>query len=398
VFTPRLNDEDRQSDSRAAGARPISLEFVSRKAAPGLFVIAVIFLLREAAPLLVPIATAILLTFLLAKPLRFLRRHGVPDFVGAAFLVGALLGATVLLAATLAQPANEWWDRAPAALEEVAQRWERVRDRIPGLGIERPAAVRAAPRASPPADPVKEKIVSESVALTGVLIGRVLSFGLAAAATVILLYFLLASEQWLLSRTLAAIPSRRARASVLGGVRSAQREIGIFIGAQAVINCGIGVATALAMDWIGVPSPLLWACMAALLNFIPYVGPILVSGMLLLVGIVSFSAEPALILAPASAFLALHAIESNFVTPWFVGRQLSLSRISVVLSVLFWGWMWGIAGAVLAVPILIGIRNVCKRRRSLRRVCVYLDGEPGSPPSLRTLLRLRGRATPQVAD
>jgi predicted PurR-regulated permease PerM len=151
------------------------------------------------------------------------------------------------------------------------------------------------------------------------------------------------------------------------------------------------------MNWIGMPNPLLWASAAALLNFIPYIGPIIITGLLLLAGIVSFSATaPGLVIMPALAFLALHAVESNLVSPWFIGRRLSLSRLAVFLSVMFWGWMWGIAGAVTAVPVLIGLRAVCRRKRSLRHLCVYLDGNGVAPPSLRGVLRARGRPRPSA--
>src|SRR5262249_52401461 len=95
--------------------------------------------------------------------------------------------------------------------------------------------------------------------------------------------------------------------------------------------------------------------------------------------------------APAGAFIALHLVESNIVTPMFVGHRLSLSPIAVFLSVMFWGWLWGIPGAMVAVPLLIGLRSTCKRVRRWRLVCVYLEGAHGGAPSLRSLLRRQRR-------
>jgi len=353
----------------------------------GLFFIAAVFLLREAQALMVPIAVAVVFTFVLSTPVRFLRRRGIPEFIGAGLLVVSLIGGSALLATTLAGPASEWWQRAPATFDALVEHVDRLRSTVWFLAPpEPPPASRRAPPAPPSDDPVKQKIVSESVALTGLVIGGALSFTLSATATVILLYFLLASEHWLLSRTVEAIARRRRRALLISGVRSAQREIGRFIGALSMVNLGVAVVTMFLMMIIGLPNPVLWGSTAGILSFIPYIGPILVVVLLVLAGIVSFAATPSLILAPAAGFLLVHAIESNLISPWFIGRRLALSRISVFLSVMFWGWLWGIGGALLAVPFLIGIRCACTRVRSMRRLCVYLNESRAPPPSLSSLL------------
>ena len=374
-----------------------------------LLAIASVYFLREAQALLVPVAVAVVLTLVLSTPVRYLARRGVPEFIGAGILVTALIAAVALVGNTLVVPASEWWDRAPASVEQLIKQVERVRASIgiPAPPAPTPAPASVAPArktavsqadpapaapAPPPQDPVKEKIVTESVALTGIVIGRVFAFGISTVATLILLYFLLASEHWLVSRTIEAIERRRTRALFLSGVRRAQYDIGRFISALSMINFGVGLITIALMSYIGLPNPVLWGTLAGILNFIPYIGPIIVVGMLLLASVVSFVDQPALIIAPSAAFMAVHAIESNFVTPWFVGRQLALSRLSVFLSVMFWGWLWGMAGALLAVPVLIAVRSACKRMPRMRRLCVYLDEHRERPPSLRSLLGGRGRA------
>ncbi|MEO8411365.1 MAG: AI-2E family transporter [Propionivibrio sp.] len=402
VVAAGVGAADHGHPANLSRATPRTLNWIGA----GLLFIASVYFLREAQTLLIPIVIAVVFTLVLATPVRYLARRRVPEFIGAGVMVMAVIGGIALLGTTLAVPAGEWWDRAPSTLNQLIAQVEQVRATIGIPAPSDPAAAPApatltrkaarnpaaapasapAPSPAPPQDPVKEKIVTESMALTGVVIGRVFSFSISTVATLILLYFLLASEHWLLSRTIEAIKRRRQRALLVSGVRRAQREIGRYIGALSMINIGVGVVTIALMAYIGLPNPVLWGTLAAILNFIPYLGAIIVIGVLLLASVVSFVDQPALIFAPSAAFLLVHTIEANFVTPWFVGRQLALSRLSVFLSVMIWGWMWGIAGALLAVPMLIGMRSACKRIPAMRRLCVYLDENREPPPSLRSLI------------
>lgn len=373
----------------AATAAPQPVPWHGSRTLKGLLAIAVVFLMKVAQPLLVPIVVAVVLTFLLSPQVRALRRHGVPEVLGALVLVAALLGGTVLLGSALVTPAAQWWERAPSVMTALEQQIDRVRASIPILAPPQrpPAAPRNAP---PPADPLKDKIASEGVTLTRLVLANLLSFGFSAASTVILLYFLLASEHWMLSRTVEAIPRRRTRALVVAGVRSAQQEIGQFLGALSIINLGVALVTGGAMAWIGLPNPVLWGTVVGVLNFIPYIGPLLSTLLLGTAGLLSFG-DSALMLAPPLAFMLIHAVEANVISPLFVSKRLSLSPISVFLSVMFWGWLWGVAGAILAVPMLVGLRSVCKRNRRLRLLCVYLEGSRRPPPSLASLLRHKRR-------
>ena len=399
----------------------------------GLFLVALVFTVREAQPLLAPVVIAVVLTFVLAPAVRTLRRRGVPEVMGAAVVVLALLGSTVPMAASLAGPAAQWWASAPATVAQLLEQFDRLRAAVPGLrppprplqpaqppapAPTRPgrgapsseglaAPVTATPNATPNAtsdatpdatpdpapDPVKERLASEGMALTGKLLGQSVALALSAAATVILLYFLLASEHWMLSRVVEAVPRRRTRALLLGGVRAAQREIGHYLVTMGLINVAAGVVTGLALWVIGLPNPTLWGAVTAVLCFIPYIGPMLIMGLLLLAGVTTFD-NGWMMLAPPAAFITIHALESNLLSPWIVGRRLALSPISVFLSVMFWGWLWGIAGALIAVPLLIALRSACLRSRRLRLLKRFLEGDKRELPTLRALLRGRPRAPP----
>jgi len=307
----------------------------------GLLVIATILLMKEAAPLLLPVATAVVLTFVFAPVVRGLKRGGVPEPAGAAVVVITLLGVTLLVTSTLVGPASQWWERAPQTVAQVMAQFDRLRASIlsspappPRPPAGRNAERAAAAQAQQANDPLKDKLATEGVAITRVVIGKVFSFGLSAAATVILLYFLLASEHWMLSRSVEAIPRRRSRALLVGGVRNAERDIGRFVATLALVNLGVALATGLAMWALGLPNPVLWGAIAGTLSFIPYIGPVITGMLLALAGMLTFDSASDM-LAPALAFVLIHAIESNLVSPWFVGRRLTLSPLAVFISVVF---------------------------------------------------------------
>ena len=352
----------------------------------GVFFIALVFAVREARPLLAPVLIAALLTLALSPAVRWLRRRGVPEVLGALLMVVALMASTVPLAMTLARPAAAWWETAPTTVAQLLEQLDKVRSAIPGLHPPPPPRPgRAAQTATP--DPLKERLASEGVALTGLVLTRSLSFAVSFTATVILLYFLLASEHWVVSRIVEAVPRQRTRALVLGGVRAAQREIGHWLAVVGIVNCTVGVIMGLVLWMLGLPNPTLWGAVTAVFCFVPYIGPMAVMALLLLAGISTFDSG-AQVLGPMLAFVLIHAVESNIVSPLIVGRRLSLSPVSVFLSVMFWGWLWGIAGALIAVPLLIALRSVCRRTRGLRLLRCFLEGDRReAPPSLRSLLR-----------
>ncbi|QDQ27554.1 AI-2E family transporter [Chitinimonas arctica] len=359
----------------------------------GLLLIATVFLLQAAKVVLLPIALAVMLAFVLAGPVRWLRRWGVPEVVGGALVVLALLSMLGLLSSLLAKPAVSWWERAPANMQQLVESIDRLRSAVPVLAPPRPLPSNRASRAAPvasPSDPVKEKLASEGLALTQVVLAQFGSFAVAAAATIILLYFLLISEKWMVLRLVEAMPRRRQRAMLLAGLRDAQREIGRFLATMSMINLGLGVATTFCMWLIDMPNPALWGAMAGLFNFIPYLGPLTVSMALLLAGVLTYDTLGQM-LAPVGIFLGVTALESNLISPWIVGRRLQLSQVAVFLSVMIWGWIWGVMGGLLAVPILLAIRCASRRRRRNKLFCAFLDRDGRAPPSLQSLLRIKRR-------
>jgi predicted PurR-regulated permease PerM len=352
-----------------------------------LLLIAAIFLLREAKPVLAPVLVALVLTGVLLPPLHWLQRHGVNRYFGAGLLLMLLLAVLTLLGMLITQPAVDWWERTPGKLQQLMASVNRLSTSVPLLAqLHQPPTPALAP------GPLQDKLTSEGVALTGTMLSNLGAFVFAAGATLILSFLLLVSERWILSHLLAALPDRRQRAKVLGALRKAQREISRYFTTMSLSNVCLGLATTAALWGIGLPNAVFWGTAAGLLNFIPYFGPVTTTILLLLTGVTSFTTLGAM-LAPAGTFLLLNALESNLFSPWLVGQRLQIRQLTIFCSVLLWGWLWGVAGTLVAIPMLISIRCACRRR--YRLLNIFLERNTDPPPSLAALLKSRHGAHPR---
>lgn len=364
-----------------------------------LLAIALCAVLYVGKPVFVPIAVAVVLALALAPAVRALQRLGVAPLAASAMVVSSLLLAAALGMTALSEPASRWWRDAPQTVGRLIDRVDAWRATIPLIAPPQPPprARGKEPPPPPPADPLHEKLAMEGAEATWTLVGGTTAFLLGAAAALMLLFFLLASERWMLDRAQLLFPRRRTRCLVLAGIRHAQRDIARYFATQAVINTGVGIAVALALAWLGVPNPALWGTVAGLLNFIPYLGPLVTMALLVIVGAQSFETLTE-ILAPAAAALGVHAVESNLVSPVFVGRRLSMHPLALLVAVMFGAGLWGLAGAMLSVPVLIAVRCVCRRNRSMRALCVLLADEHDKLPLLwRRGLRLQRVRAAQAA-
>jgi predicted PurR-regulated permease PerM len=194
----------------------------------------------------------------------------------------------------------------------------------------------------------------------------------AVLVTLMLLYFLLASGDLFLRKLIRVIPGLRDRILAVEISRSVQGEIGRYFAATTLINIGLGVATTLVMMALGMPSPALIGTAAALLNFLPYVGA--AATLLGIFVVAAFAFDGATqILLPALAFLTLTTIEGQLVQPIVLGRRLALNPVAVFIWVLLWGWLWGVPGLLVAVPMLVALRICAGKIPSLSPLAELLS-------------------------
>jgi predicted PurR-regulated permease PerM len=162
-------------------------------------------------------------------------------------------------------------------------------------------------------------------------------------------------------------------------VHDVEGEVSHYLRTIVLINVGFGICVAGALAALGMPNAILWGVAAAALNFIPYVGAIVGTGSLFLAALITYDTiGPALL--PPAAYLIFHLIESAFVTPLVLGRRLELNAVAIFISLAFWGWMWGIVGALIAVPLLVVIKVFCDHFEGLSKFGEFLSGEAAPEP------------------
>lgn len=319
-----------------------------------LVALAIAYTLFHAASLFLPIFLALFFTMLFRPAVDQLRRIGMPDPVGAAFVITLAGGGLVVGLLAVSAPLDAWIDRLPQLLPEIK---DKLRDIT--------ASVEQAQEVTEEIQDVASITTTEAGAvvagpgLAERAFGGLTAFTVTVLATVVLLYFLLAKGRKTVARMLVAIkePERRERWGMV--VEQVQSEIAAYLVTVTAINVALGVVVAVVMMALGMPNPIVLGVLTVLANFVPYVGPLVLFGVIGVVSLVTFDTWIE-ISVPLLAFIGLTALEGQFLTPSILGKRLTLNPIAVFLSMLFWGWLWGIAGAFLAVPILVAIRVMAR--------------------------------------
>ena len=339
------------ADSSAAHSRPRAPTSVVVLA-----VLAVGFTLWAAQGLVLPVLLAMFFALVGNPIIRILRRAYVPRFLGAALVMVLGLSTTYLLVDQLVAPATEWIREAPQGIREFAPK---VRAMVRPMQ-EANRAAQGLARAAGGEQRSVQVVRTESsdpyklLESTPKLISSIL-------AVVLLTFFFMVYGENLQKHALALLPTRQQQKLTVDILVSIEREISRYVLTISLINVVVGMVIAGLLVWIDVPvqEALLWGTMAALLNFAPYVGPLIGILTLLVMGFLRF--DNLMALAPAAIYLVVHTLEGQIITPIVLGRSMRLSPLVLILSLMVFGWIWGFVGLLLAVPLLVCIKLVLTR-------------------------------------
>lgn len=342
-------------------------------ALPGLLLLAVLTVLYLARDLILPIVAALILSLVFLPLVRGLRKMFIPTPLGAGLVVLALLAGLVGGIYNLAEPASEWLDKAPKSLREIDSKLRSVTGSVSSVA-NATAQVQDITEKLTSGGEVKKKpreVIVREPKIAGAFFYSARNFTVSIISTLVLLYFLLASGDLFLRKTIAVTPKFSDKKRAVDIANQVEVAVSRYLFTVAMINLCLGCAVALAMYFLGVPNPILWGVMVAALNFIPYIGDIISFSVLTIVGLLTFDQLWQSLMVPG-VFYLLTALEGYLITPLIVSRRLSLNPVVIILSVLIWGWMWGVPGALLAVPILVALKTVCDRVESLHVFGEYL--------------------------
>ena len=338
----------------------------------GLILIALAALLYFARPLLLPIFVGVFLALVL-QPI--VRRLGVRRPLGAIVL---MLAVGVLVAVALwklTEPAIAWMDRIPTIATKLEiEFWELRRS----IEAAEEASKQLKEIAEGEQGEIAERVVLAEQSFAQQVFGSLWSFMGQAGITVGLLFFLLAFGDETAQRVTRAFEMRGTRRRLREVTRDIERRTATFLRTITLINIGVGILTTAALWALGVPNAALWGVMAGCLNYMPYLGPAVMLVVLGAISVVTFE-DPISMVAPLAAYGLITGIEGQFVTPAILGRQMTLNPIAVFLAIVVWFWIWGVAGAIIAVPLLASMKIVAEQVPGLQPLSSFLGRpEPSS--------------------
>lgn len=309
--------------------------------------------LVQAQQILIPITAACFLNVLLSPLIDAGRKYRIPNAVSAAaimFLFGVLIFS---LATSLAEPAKRWIHELPVNLSQI--RYELASFKQPLSNIRKVGSQLAAITDDTQKKEAVVVEVDDSSWIKDLLVEDIPAISMSTLIVTVLTFFLLSSRNSFLRQSTQLTRRWGQKRQILKISHSIQREIARYLRAITFINIGLGGVVALALYLLDMSNPIFWGVVAALLNFAPYIGPLLTIILLAVASLSVYSTLGHAVLVPMT-FAIITALEGHLITPTIIGRQLSLNATSVFLSVIIWTWMWGIPGALLASPILVTLK------------------------------------------
>jgi len=334
----------------------------------GLFILALFYTIYFMRSILLPIVLALLLSYLFRPIVRALARAKIPTPLGAAFILIALLISIGYGVSALATPVAGWLEKAPAGLQELEHKFMPVRKSMNQVAQASGEVEKLATADSP----TKTTVEVKRRPITEMLYMRTPEFIASALLLLILLYFLLAYDGVFIGKLIKLMPTLSDKKLAVSIAHDIESHISRYLLTVAVINACLGLAVGTTVGLLGLRNPVMWGVVVAVLNFVPYLGALTGIVCMTIGATLSFDSLSYALIFPA-VYLLFGVLEGNFVTPWVMGRSLTLNPVIILLSLTFWGWMWGIPGVILAVPILAAFKIFCAHIKPMEPLAEFLS-------------------------
>ncbi|MEZ0261004.1 MAG: AI-2E family transporter [Alphaproteobacteria bacterium] len=335
----------------------------------GIFFLMLMAALHMAANIIIPIVLAFMLKLALGPVQRFLEARSIPRTLAALLVVALLLGGSGMLVTMLSTPAADWIGKVSDGLPQVRERLSFLKEPIQSA---KEIIVNAENMALPASGPKVMPVAIEGTRLFDRMFMSTRELVTSLGMTILMLFFLLVSGDTFLRRLVEILPSFSEKRQAVDISQQIQQDIAVYLLTVTFMNAVVGVLTGATMALCGRGDPVLWGTCAFLLNFVPIIGPMTCFALFAFTGLMT---EPGLsaALLPALIYIVIHTAESSFITPLLLAKRFTLNPVVVILSLVFWYWMWGLAGAILAVPMLAIAKIICDRVERLKPVGHFLE-------------------------
>ncbi len=364
--------EDIVAEEAVPVAAPVEFSLTPAQATfllqSGMLLLAVFVVMYVAKAIILPVILAFVLKLLLNPAFRWLQRLGLPRVLGALLLLVALSATIVGLVAALSGPAVDWFAKLPGGIPRLQEKLEFLRQ-----PVEIFRRFLAAVRGLAPLESAVVAIPTSEGTLHEQLFAGTWNFAAGLFTTGLLLFFLMIAGDTFLRKLVEILPSFSEKRQAVEMSQQIESDISAYLATVTIMNAAVGLATALVMWSCGIGDPVLWGAVAFLLNYVPILGPLIGVGLFVLVGLLTLDMLWEALL-PAGLYLLIHVIEGEGVTPMLLAKRFTLNPVLVILALVFWYWMWGVPGAILAVPLLAITKIVCDRIRPLNAFGHFLAG------------------------
>jgi predicted PurR-regulated permease PerM len=301
-----------------------------------------------------PVTAALVIAIALVPLLEWFERRGVPSKLSAGLCLIVFLLLALFAIGSIVVPATDWVAQVPSKIPKVRATLEPVFDLYKNLDR---FIANTTEQIAMSQEQTRAVRIETPNSMLGLLTSSAPHLMIQLFFALLVIFFFLAGWTAMRKKTIVSRGSFEGALTTARVIQQVVDATSTYLGTITLINIGLGALTALALWWLGMPSPVMWGGIVAVLNYIPYLGPIACALLLFLGGLMTFPDVWGALLPPA-VFISFHLIEANFFTPMVVGHRLTISPLSILISLSFWAWVWGTTGALLAVPLLIIMKTV----------------------------------------
>lgn len=340
----------------------------------GLFILACFYTLYFARTVFLPIVVAVLLNFLLAPLVRLLKKVYLPEPISALFVILIFLGTIGYGFYSLSGPAKTWLNNSTQNFSVISTKIEQLtmpaKKSLKGFFNIR-EQIEKTTKISEKEVPQVVTVSSSDLSHFNGLFASTGEFFIELGVIFFILYFLLASGDFFLKKTVEILPTLEKKKEAIIIAREIRREITSFLVTKTITGLGLAVVIAIVMYFMQMPNPVFWGVLAGVLEFIPYIGVTIGTALCALTALFVFDNPTQIIITPLSFFI-ITSITGNFIVPLILSKSLTLHPVIIFVGVIFGGWMWGFAGALIAIPLLSILKIFCNNIQSLSSLGKFL--------------------------